>query len=28
MIDKKEIEAKSHELEIHTSSVQRDYVFG
>jgi len=28
MIDKKEIEIKSQELDIHTSNVQRDYVFG
>lgn len=28
MIDKKEIEAKAKEFEIHPSSVERDYVFG
>ena len=28
MIDKDEILAKSEEFEIHTSNVQRDYVFG
>ena len=28
MIDKAEIEAKSEELGVHTSDVQRDYVFG
>ena len=28
MIDRDEIEAKSDEFEIHTSNVQRDYVFG
>ncbi len=28
MIDAKEIEAKAKQFEIHTSNVQRDYVFG
>jgi predicted nucleotidyltransferase component of viral defense system len=28
MIDKSEIDSKSVELEVHTSNVQRDYVFG
>ena len=28
MIDAKEIETKAKEFEIHTSNVQRDYVFG
>ena len=28
MIDKNEIEEKCKEFDIHTSNVQRDYVFG
>ena len=28
MIEKKEIEEKSKEFEIHPSNVERDYVFG
>lgn len=28
MIDKKEIDKKAQELEIHTSNIQRDYLFG